>query len=151
MKKSSVDSIHSNYYKEFNRMEICHHCKLLHHEDNLITCEYHSSKYGHPIPPSPYYDSYVYQILKSKQIDMKMSNRGFRQSGSSIVQRLEGIPTFTTTRRVLITFIQMISMFAAGNIANIALKTMMMARKSPTVCAHTAEASATVLDAREMI
>ena len=46
-------------------MEICHHCKLLHHQDNLVACEYHTHKYGNPIPPSPYYDSYVYQILKS--------------------------------------------------------------------------------------
>jgi hypothetical protein len=46
-------------------MEICHHCKLLHHEENLVTCDYHSNKHGHSIPPSPYYDSYVYQILKS--------------------------------------------------------------------------------------
>jgi hypothetical protein len=38
---------------------------LLHHEENLVTCEYHSNRYGSPIPPSPYYDSYIYQILKS--------------------------------------------------------------------------------------
>lgn len=70
MRKAVPDSLHSGYYRELNKMEICHHCKLLHHEDNLITCEYHSNRYGSPIPPSPYYDSYVYQILKSIHLSL---------------------------------------------------------------------------------
>lgn len=46
-------------------MEICHHCKLLHPESALVRCEYRSSRCGSPVPPSPYYDSYINQILKS--------------------------------------------------------------------------------------
>lgn len=46
-------------------MEICHHCKLLQPESALVSCEYRSSKHGTPVPPSPYYDSYIHQILKS--------------------------------------------------------------------------------------
>lgn len=83
-------------------MEICHHCKLLHHQDNLVTCEYHSHKYGNPIPPSPYYDSYVYQILKSTSMAMQMSSLGCRPSGFLTVLTPAAILTSIITRRVTI-------------------------------------------------
>jgi hypothetical protein len=100
MRKTAPDSLHSGYYREFNRMEICHHCKLLHHEENLVACEYHSNRYGSPIPPSPYYDSYIYQILKSTLALTQMSSPGCRPSDSSTVRRLAATPTSTTTNRV---------------------------------------------------
>lgn len=81
-------------------MEICHHCKLLHHQDNLVACEYHSHKYGNPIPPSPYYDSYVYQILKSNYPLTQISSRASPPSASSTAPRPGGILTSTITRRV---------------------------------------------------
>ena len=65
MRRSQPDSINSAYYRQFNKMEICHHCRLLQHQDNLVTCEYRSGRFGAPVPSSPYYDSYVHQIIKS--------------------------------------------------------------------------------------
>lgn len=65
MKKNTPDSPNAAYYKEFAKMEICHHCKLLQPESGLVRCEYRSTRIGVPLPPSPYYDSYVHQILKS--------------------------------------------------------------------------------------
>ena len=38
MKKIPADPPTSGYMREFNRMEICHHCKLLHPESALIKC-----------------------------------------------------------------------------------------------------------------
>lgn len=67
MRRSQPDSINSPYYKQFNKMEICHHCRLLQHQDNLVTCEYRSGRFGAPVPSSPYYDSYVHQIIKNEQ------------------------------------------------------------------------------------
>lgn len=81
-------------------MEICHHCKLLHHPDNLVTCEYHSHRYGNPIPPSPYYDSYVYQILKSTLRPTQISSQGSPPSASSTAPRRAATLTSTITGRV---------------------------------------------------
>lgn len=64
MKKTPVDPASSNYLRSFNQMEICHHCKLLHPLSALVKCEYKSSKCGTPVPPSPYYDSYVFQVMR---------------------------------------------------------------------------------------
>ena len=65
MKRAGPDPVSAGYPKEFGRMEICHHCKLLQPESALVRCEYRSSRFGTPVPPSPYYDSYIHQILKS--------------------------------------------------------------------------------------
>lgn len=46
-------------------MDICHQCKLLHPESALVRCEYRSSRCGNPVPASPFYDSYIHQVLKS--------------------------------------------------------------------------------------
>ncbi len=70
MRRSSNDLPSAAYNKEFAKMEICHHCKLLHPESALVRCEYRSSRCGNPVPPSPYYDSYIYQILKSRNLSM---------------------------------------------------------------------------------
>lgn len=47
------------------KMDICHQCKLLHPESALVRCEYRSSRCGNPVPASPFYDSYIHQVLKS--------------------------------------------------------------------------------------
>ena len=65
VKRIPVDPLNSSANREFAKMEICHHCKLLHPESALVRCEYRSSRCGNPVPPSPYYDSYVYQVIKS--------------------------------------------------------------------------------------
>jgi hypothetical protein len=68
MKRSVPEPQNAPFYREFTRMEICHHCKLLHPESALVRCDYRSGRCGNPIPPSPYYDSYIYQVLKSNDL-----------------------------------------------------------------------------------
>ena len=67
MKKTPSEPPNSAYLRKFNEMEICHHCKLLHPESALVKCEYKSSRYGTPVPPSPYFDSYIYQVMRGHQ------------------------------------------------------------------------------------
>lgn len=73
MKKGKTDFPLSKASKEFEKFDICHHCKLIYPETYLLQCQYNSSKNGAPITPSSYYDPYVSQIIKLEQ--PKISNR----------------------------------------------------------------------------
>lgn len=76
----------TKHHKDFSRFFICHHCRLLYPDVVLISCEYSSAKSGVPIQPSPYYDPYFQQIIKSKFDD---SNRRAATSVSSALHEEE--------------------------------------------------------------
>ena len=63
--------------KNFEKFDICHHCKLLYPENFLIKCKYSSDKMGVPIQPAPYCDPYLTQISKGTFLLMqfKLQNR----------------------------------------------------------------------------
>jgi hypothetical protein len=73
MRRGRQDFAQSKAAKEFDKFDICHHCKLIYPDTYLIQCQYNSSKNGTPITPSSYYDPYVSQIIKLEQ--PKLSNR----------------------------------------------------------------------------
>ena len=52
--------------REFEKFDICHHCKLLYPETFLTKCKYASEKVGIPVQPAPYVDPYITQISKRK-------------------------------------------------------------------------------------
>ena len=62
MKKSGHES--AEVTKNFEKFDICHHCKLLYPDSFLVKCKYTSDKMGVPIQPAQYCDPYLIQISK---------------------------------------------------------------------------------------
>ena len=62
MKKSGHEP--AEVTKNFEKFDICHHCKLLYPENVLVKCKYTSERMGVPIQPAQYCDPYLIQISK---------------------------------------------------------------------------------------
>lgn len=150
MKKSPIDPPSAGYNREFARMEICHHCKLLHPESALVCCEYRSSRCGNPVPPSPYYDSYINQILKSNwelMIDEQNRVTAMRFLNSSSNRKNSYFHYIKKGKEILK---KMTNMFVKESTADTAWKIMKSVRIKMGIFVLSAGLSATVLAAHAM-